>query len=49
MVAERDGVAVHREEVGVDGHRQEDGGEDREDFHRESELIGEEGIVGLLQ
>ena len=43
-VSERN-LSAHREHIRVDGHRQEHGGEYREHFHRQVELVGEERIV----
>ena len=43
-LAERD-LGAHREHIGVYRHREQDRREDREHFHREIELVGEEGIV----
>lgn len=44
-VAEGDG-GRHREHVGIDRHREEDGGKDGQNLHREVELAREEGIIG---
>ncbi len=48
IVAEGD-LRAHREHIGVHRHGEQDGGENREHFHREVELVGEEGIVGRFE
>lgn len=42
-------VGAHGENIGVDRHREHNRREDREDLHREVELIGEEGVVGCFE
>lgn len=46
--AERN-VGAHRQDIGIDGHREHHGGKNREHFHRHIELVGEQGIVGGFQ
>ena len=48
VAAEGDG-GVHREHVGIHRHRQEHCGEDREHFHRDIELVRQEGVVGRFE
>ena len=45
IVSEWD-LGAHREHVGIDSHGEEDSGENGEHFHRQFQLVGEEGIVG---
>lgn len=42
-------VGAHRENIGVDRHREHDRRKDRENFHGEIEFVGEEGIIGRLE
>ncbi len=48
IIAEGDGCA-HREHIGIHGHGEEHGGENREHLHGEVELVREKGIVRRLQ
>ena len=44
---ERD-IDAHRHNVGISSHRKQDGRKDSEDLHCHIELVGKEGVVGLL-